>query len=45
MDNTGEETATILYTKYDRLRMERILGAGRTNKMIEGKKETFMFTA
>lgn len=45
IEASNDETATILYSKYDRLKMERVLGIGRTNKMIEGKKETFMYTA
>lgn len=36
-------TITALYTKYDALKMERILGTQRAERMIRGDKTTFMF--
>ncbi|KAJ3164602.1 hypothetical protein HDU88_005249 [Geranomyces variabilis] len=42
---TGEAVScTVLYTKYDRLRLERVVGSKRVARMCEGEKDAFMFT-
>ncbi|KAJ3171913.1 hypothetical protein HDU87_008163 [Geranomyces variabilis] len=42
---TGEAVScTVLYTKYDRLRLERVVGTKRVARMCEGEKDAFMFT-
>ncbi len=33
-----------LYTKYDAHQLERIVGAGNTEKMIKGEKSSFLFS-
>ncbi|KAJ3163245.1 hypothetical protein HDU86_002415 [Geranomyces michiganensis] len=42
---TGEAVScTVLYTRYDRLRLERVVGTKRVARMCEGEKDAFMFT-
>ncbi|KAI8822997.1 digestive organ expansion factor [Fimicolochytrium jonesii] len=42
-DASKDVTCTVLYTKYDRLKLERVVGSRRVGHMIEGAKDAFMF--
>jgi hypothetical protein len=43
-DGTGGVSCLVLYTQYERMALERIVGAKRCAQMIAGAKATFMFT-
>lgn len=38
-----DASTMVLFTKYDQLKLERIIGAKRTEKVIKGEKEVYMF--
>jgi hypothetical protein len=41
VENEAEATCTALYSRYDKIKLERIVGSKRVAKMME--KETFLF--
>ncbi|RKO91155.1 digestive organ expansion factor, partial [Blyttiomyces helicus] len=43
LDVAAEMSVTVAYSRFDRLRLERIVGSRRVAKMAEGEKESFMF--
>jgi U3 small nucleolar RNA-associated protein 25 len=42
-DEEGAPASVALYTKYDAMALERIVGSDRYKKMIAGQKDTFLF--
>lgn len=43
LEGTGSPSCTVLFTKYDKLQLERVVGSGRSKKMLEAPNKTFMF--
>ncbi|TPX71873.1 hypothetical protein SpCBS45565_g00938 [Spizellomyces sp. 'palustris'] len=41
---SADITCTVLFTRYDRLKLERVVGSKRVARMSDGQKEVFMFT-
>jgi U3 small nucleolar RNA-associated protein 25 len=44
LQNAEESTCMALFSKYDRLRLERIVGTKRVERMCSGQKDAFMFS-
>jgi hypothetical protein len=40
----GHTTATALFSKFDALRLERIVGSSRAQKMLKAASKTFLFS-
>jgi U3 small nucleolar RNA-associated protein 25 len=38
-----DASCTVLFSKYDKLQLERIVGAARCDRMINNPKTTFLF--
>jgi U3 small nucleolar RNA-associated protein 25 len=44
MEDTQESAVMALFSKYDRPRLERIIGTKRVDKMVKGVKDSYMFS-
>ncbi|KAL2918984.1 rRNA-binding ribosome biosynthesis protein utp25 [Polyrhizophydium stewartii] len=41
----GDLTCSVLFSAFDKLSLERVVGSARVDRMIKGQKDTFMFTS
>ncbi|KAJ3269432.1 rRNA-binding ribosome biosynthesis protein utp25 [Terramyces sp. JEL0728] len=44
-DNFNESTCTLVFSQYDKLALERIIGNERADRLIKSQKDAFMFTS
>jgi U3 small nucleolar RNA-associated protein 25 len=44
MQDDVDSSCDVLYSRYDRLKLERIVGSERIETMIKGEKEAYMFS-
>ncbi|KAJ3312211.1 hypothetical protein HDV04_003344 [Boothiomyces sp. JEL0838] len=44
-DNFNESTCTLVFSQYDKLALDRIIGNSRAERLIKAQKEAFMFTS
>ena len=45
VEDEKDATCLMLYSKYDQMGLERVVGSERVQRMIKGQKETFMIVA